>query len=520
MADICVASHHTSLAELLADEEFYMLSQRDGFLIELRLDYYSDLTLDNFNVALNVFAPKAIVTYRHPAEDGRRTNVSDSERLSYLQRAAEAGAKYIDIETRTPHADFKKHQSQLILSFHDFEQALDSYELRRRREEMNADAEADIIKIACRSDNIQDTAPLLSLLTDNAALKPLIALAMGESGFWTRVVGPLFGSPLTYARGERAPGTAAGQPTWRELEENYRFHQLKPGWPVYGVIGNPITHSLSPLMHNTALRKMGLDGVYLPFRVEGDPIEFVNTFASALGIKALSVTIPHKETMLKICSEVHELARMIGAVNTILLNSNGAWYGANTDAFAAADALEEVIGSLRGKNVLVLGAGGAAKAVAFGVKVRGAHVFVANRTIEHAVALAAAVGGKMIRYDELDGRPNFAAVINTTSVGMFPDTQQTPLKKEQIPESSIVFDTVYNPLRTKLLKLAQEKGCEVLEGVTMFVRQGACQFELYSGAKAPREAMKQVVLAALKNARLLSEPRALASGRAVKRIAP
>jgi len=499
MADICVSSHHGSITELLNDAEFRALSGRSGFLVELRLDFYRDLNASSFSMALDKFAPNVIVTYRHPEEGGKRPGISDNDRLWFLQKAADRGVKYVDIEARTQRGYFKKGHSKLILSFHDFEKVPGYDELQSRVLAMAGNPDCDVVKIACMPETIMDTASILELLLPGATgsglitTKPIVALAMGEIGFWTRPAAPVFGAPFTYARASSAPGTAPGQPTWLELEDTYRFRDIQPGWPVYGVIGNPIGHSLSPLLHNTALRHMRLPGVYLPFKVDGDVKRFVAAF-ERMDLRALSVTIPHKEEAIDVCDEVHELAKSVGAVNTLIRRPDGKWWGTNTDAFAAADALEAVIGSLYGKNVLVMGAGGAAKAVAFGVKTRGAMVFVVNRTIEHAVTLAATVSGNVIKYEELDGKPNFTAVVNTTPLGMYPDMHRTPLEKDQIPEGSIVFDTVYNPKRTRLLQLAEEKGCKTLEGVTMFLRQGARQFELYSGAKMPTEICEQVVL--------------------------
>jgi 3-dehydroquinate dehydratase / shikimate dehydrogenase len=498
MAEICVCSHHTSIASLLEDVEFRSMANRDGFLVELRLDAYKDLSASNLDRALDVFGPQVIVTYRHHLEGGHNPNASDSERIGFLQHAASRKVKYVDLEARCLTPKFQKGNSKLILSYHSFGGVPDYGHLLRQWRSMSQ-TPADIIKIACFPKMIDDGIPLLKLMiAAREANSSVIVLGMGEAGFWTRVVGPLFGAAFTFSRGEGAPGTAPGQPTWRELEEVYRYRQIKPGWPVYGVIGNPIGHSLSPLMHNAALRELNMDGVYVPFKVEGDPVEFTDEFAR-LGIRGLSVTIPHKETVEVFCAEVEPVAKSIGAVNTLILRPDGKWNGTNTDAMAAADSLEDAAGSLRGKNVVILGAGGAAKAVAFGVKERGAEVFLLNRSAERAEALAKAVGGKAITQAGLAGL-KIDVIVNTTPVGMHPEVNASPLKKEEIPQGSIVFDTVYNPLRTQLLKLAEERGCKTLEGLDMFVGQGARQFEIWTGKKAPRAVMREVVLKAL-NAR-------------------
>jgi 3-dehydroquinate dehydratase / shikimate dehydrogenase len=496
MAEICVASHHGSIAKLLEDPEFLTLSKREGFLIELRLDSYSDLSVSNLDGAIAKLGRNLIVTYRHPAEGGKNPNAIDSERIGYLQHAATRGVKYVDIESRSLSPKFQKGSSKLILSYHSFGGVPDLGQLLRQWRSMR-ETKADVVKIACFPQMVDDSIPLLKILVAAREAKcATVVLGMGEAGFWTRVAGPLFGAPFTYSRGEGAIGTAPGQPTWRELEDVYRFREIQPGWSVYGVIGSPIGHSLSPLLHNTAFKELNLNAVYIPFKVESDPVEFVDEFPR-LGLKGVSVTIPHKEAVEVICAELDPIAKSVGAVNTLNLRPDGKWVGTNTDARAAADSLENAAGSLKDKKVVILGAGGAAKAVAFGVKEHGANVFLLNRTRERAEVLAEAVGGKAISHADLVDL-NADIIVNTTPIGMSPNIDASPLEKEQIPQGSVVFDTVYNPLRTKLLKLAEERGCKTLEGVSMFINQGVRQFELWTGKKAPRAAMEKAVLAALR----------------------
>jgi 3-dehydroquinate dehydratase / shikimate dehydrogenase len=324
---------------------------------------------------------------------------------------------------------------------------------------------------------------------------PTMVLAMGEVGLWTRVLAGKCGSPFTFARGEGAPGTAPGQPTWTELVDLYRFHEIDKDTPLYSVIGNPIAHSRSPLMHNTALRENNLKGVYLPLKIEGDPVPVLKGL-QRVGLRGTSVTIPHKENVQPLCAEIDPVAKQIGAINTLQLRGDGTWFGTNTDAIAAADSLVAKAGDLSGKTVAILGAGGAARALAFGVKQRGANVIVSNRTVEKAQSLAREVGGKAVALEELVAlKP--AVIVNTTPLGMHPNTDSSPLQKDQIPQGGIVFDTVYNPLRTKLLEFAEARGCTTLDGLEMFVGQGVRQFELWTGTTAPREIMRRVVLEAL-----------------------
>lgn len=518
MGQICVASHHKSLQELLEDQEFRALAQRDGYLIELRLDQYAGISLDTFsNACLELGLGKLVVTYRSSLEGGHNLNATREQRVAYLSAAARLGVAFVDIELSTLEENRllrnplfasrgEKPAPHFIFSYHDFGgMPTLAYlsDIRRRCERLGA----DVVKIAASAKHIRDTIPMAQLMRETEGwTRPFMGIAMGEVGLWTRVLGPIFphAAPFAFARGEHAPGTAPGQITWRNLDERYRFHRMRPGTPVYGVIGDPIGHSLSPRMHNAALQAAGLEGVYLPFKVEGDPLTFINELAPLLNIRGLSVTIPHKETVQDGCAEIDPLARKIGAINTLVRRDEaqgGGWYATNTDAKAAAGSLETALGgpgALQGKKVLIIGAGGAARAVGFGVKDLGAEVLFHNRTRERAEKLAHEVGGRTVTKEELTAADFEAtAVVNTTPLGMHPKIDQTPLEKNEFPRGSLVFDTVYNPQRTKLLQLAEENGLKTLEGLAMFIGQGAAQFELFTGAKAPREVMDQVVREAL-----------------------
>ena len=471
--------------------------------------------LEAFRSAVQALGPaRLVVTFRAPEEGGAAAGVTDERRGEFLAAAVTAGSAFVDAELRglqrrgalftaLSKAPGLHAATKLVVSFHDFGGTPAADELRKLRREAE-EAGADIVKLAVTTKTSAETLPLAELLREEHPwTKPLLALGMGEAGFWTRVLGPLFphAAPFTYARGEGAPGTAPGQPTWRELEELYRFRQIRPEWPVYGVIGNPIAHSLSPLLHNTALATLGLEGVYLPFKVEGDPLAFVRDLAPKLGLRGISVTLPHKEAVLPGCSTVDALARQIGAANTLVRRETGAWHASNTDAQAAAESLELALGgagALRGRTVLILGAGGAARAVAFGVKARGATVWLYNRTRERAEKLAHAVAGRCVLREELS-RKEFRvdAVVNTTPLGMHPNIGLAPLEESELPRCGILFDTIYNPLRTRLVRMAEGRGFQTLDGLTMFVGQGVAQFEHFTGRAAPRASMETAVRNAL-----------------------
>lgn len=254
------------------------------------------------------------------------------------------------------------------------------------------------------------------------------------------------------------------------------------------IIGNPIEHSLSPHIHNAAFEHLKLDYVFLAFKVEH--VRKAMEGMRALGIQGMSVTIPHKIEVMKYLDEVEEGAQRIGAINTIV-NRDGRLVGYNTDCSGAIRALEERV-NLKDKKTVLLGAGGAARAIAFGLKEQGARVAILNRTVKKAEVLAKELGCEFGSIEQVASyTPDI--LINTTSLGMYPHPDETPVKKEMLKDM-LVFDSVYNPLKTRLIREAQENGCATILGLEMFVNQAALQFELWTGEKAPLEIMKKVVV--------------------------
>jgi shikimate dehydrogenase len=268
-------------------------------------------------------------------------------------------------------------------------------------------------------------------------------------------------------------------------------------WPdaktgLFGIIGHPVGHSLSPAMHNAAFMAMGLNAAYLAFDVTD--LDAALAGIRGLGIKGVSVTIPHKEAVLRFLDEIDPVAHKIGAVNTIV-NRSGHLSGMNTDCTGALSAIEEVI-PVRGRKVLVLGAGGAARAVCAGLADRGAAVHVANRTPERAMALAKAFGLTWSGFERL-GDIEADILINTTSIGMRPGYNETPMAKGLLMSFEVVMDIVYSPLKTRLLKEAEDAGCKTINGLRMLLYQAEAQFEIWTGQKAPREAMEGALKTAL-----------------------
>lgn len=261
---------------------------------------------------------------------------------------------------------------------------------------------------------------------------------------------------------------------------------------LYGVIGDPISHSLSPVMHNQAFSHIGYNGVYLAFNVKD--VAQAMAGVKGLGIKGMSVTIPHKLSVMDHLDEVDDTAVKIGAVNTVV-NNDGKLYGYNSDCLGATNALLEKT-SIKGKDVILIGAGGAARAIGYGILSEGGNLKILNILEDEGKKLAIDLGVDyyhLSEYKKVDGR----IVINATPVGMTPDVDAMPVQKDFLREEMVVMDIVYNPLKTRLLKEAESIGCIAINGVSMFVYQGVSQFESWTGQKAPVDVMKKAVLDAL-----------------------
>jgi len=261
---------------------------------------------------------------------------------------------------------------------------------------------------------------------------------------------------------------------------------------LYAVIGDPVSHSLSPLIHNSAFTHINYNGVYLAFNVKD--IASAIAGVKSLGIKGVSVTIPHKQTVMKYLDEIDDNASKIGAVNTII-NKEGKLVGYNSDCLGAIRALKEKT-DIHGKKIIIIGAGGAARAIGFGILAEGGELTILNKYEDEARLLATDLGVvhyPITQFEKIDCH----ILINATPLGMIPDIESTPVKKEELHEDMVVMDIVYNPLKTRLLKDAENTGCVIVDGVAMFIYQAVFQFELWTGQKAPVDVMKRIVLVEL-----------------------
>jgi len=449
-------------------------------VVELRLDRCP--APQEVLSALERLPLPALVTIRHASEGGGWSG-SPADRAA-LYAAADGRAAMIDVELQH-FADlrWRPARSRLVLSSHDFSGP--GGDLPATIAAMRA-AGADIPKVAITARDAADLALVRHLYSGASA--PLVAIAMGEHGLPSRLLAQAWGAAFTFARLDDDEGSAPGQPTVGELLGRYRLRSQRATTAVYGVIGSPVAHSLSPHIHNAAFAHEGRDAVYVPFRVE-DPLAFWQ--ACGAWIAGLSITIPHKHDLISMMSGVEEPVTRIGAMNTIYRSDDGP-IGANTDAVAIQYCLEQELGSLAGRRVLILGAGGVAKAIAHAVQERGAQVMITNRSRDRAEVLAAEVGGTAIDDRIAAGTP-YDVLINGTSVGMGkPDESPWPATAHR--PGTLVFDTVYTPLETRFLKDAQRAGAATICGLQMFIAQAAAQYDRWFGRAAPVELMQRVAL--------------------------
>ncbi len=427
-----------------------------------------------------------IATCRPPSAGGRFPG-RVGQQLFFLALTTDFGCRAHDMETELA-ARYSRAwiaKGFRIVSSHDFE--CTPRNLHRIAARLRA-CDADAIKVATQCNSIADSLRVLALAKGR---KNVIAVPMGEIGLPARVLALREGSALAYAAvGEK---TAPGQLTLDEMKTLYRADKLNRKTRVYGVIGDPVSHSLSPLMHNLAFQQKEINAVYLPFLVR-DLKDFLGAI-KPLGIAGFSVTLPHKEKILRHLDDCDPLAAAIGAVNTVVVRSSGKLYGCNTDYVGVLRALERRV-RLQGSRVLIFGAGGVARAIAFALAQAGSIVCVSARRMDQAEKLARAVQGEAVSRTRFR-KEFFDAIVNATPVGMHPKSNASPLAANEL-NCRLVFDTIYRPLKTKLLRLAEKRGIGTVSGIEMFIAQGTAQWEIWTEQRAPAALMRRAVLKALR----------------------
>jgi 3-dehydroquinate dehydratase/shikimate dehydrogenase len=423
-------------------------------------------------------------------------NGSIEQQVHILDAAIDAGARAVDLEIESAESvgvrlDVLRSRSCFIVSYHNFESTPALEPVMRRM--LRVDAHA--YKIVTTARKPTDICRVLGLGKSHARNK-VILLAMGEIGFPTRILSPAFGGLYTYAAPASCEGTAAGQVCAKLLRTLYRVEKFTRSGRIFGVIADPVRHSISPAVHNRAFQSKRIDAVYLPFLVHPPHLKDFITLAEKLPISGFSVTIPHKQKIIRYLHSIDPLARRIGAVNTVWRKA-GKWRGTNTDVMGVIAPLSRKLKLVK-SSVLIVGNGGAARGATFALMDAGAKVSIVGRNADRVRALARVTGAEALIPDQLNGH-YFDAIVHATPIGMWPHVNEC-FFEDAIP-GDIVFDMVYNPLETQLLHRAREQNKEVIPGIQMFLEQAAHQFEIWMNDTPPRPIMEKAALEALANGR-------------------
>jgi 3-dehydroquinate dehydratase/shikimate dehydrogenase len=510
--------------------EIQEAAKQGAKLIELRLDFLSKAP--DFKRLLDKRPCPVIATYRRQ-QDGGRWSGTEEQRMMLLRQAIVAGFDFVDLEIDIIHQIPRFGKTQRIVSYHNIREMPEKLELIHQQ---MCEEDADLVKIVVTAQQPADNLRIMALL--KSPPKPTVAFCMGDLGTSSRVIGLRQGMPFSYAAFNKERQIAPGMLSFQEMQKIYFVESINAETKVFGVIGDPVGHSLSPLIHNAALRHLGINAMYVPFRVpRGELAAFLDSF-KAIPVAGYSVTLPHKEAAAKAATEQDESVAAMGTANTLLAigaraPSEGAaeslagrsgsddcqlptgFRAVNTDAKAALDSLvahlpigpDKAPVPLISRTVLILGAGGVARAIAHALHNEKVAVIIANRTVERGQKLADEVGCKFVDWT---ARHNVVCdtIINCTTVGMHPNLDESPVHHSFLKAGMMVFDTVYTPETTMLIREARDRDCHTLTGVDMFVRQAGLQFELFTGQPAPLELMTKLVRRAISPVHVVDEEEA------------
>jgi len=449
-------------------------------LIEIRADYINDLNLKKILVAKT----RPVIVTITPKNENGKFKGTEKERTSLLRQAVDLGADYIDISIECPElSDLIKYckNTKSIVSYHNYDDTPKNlFEITQKIEATGA----DIIKVATFANKLSDNLKIFELI--RRSTKDIIALCMGEQGEMSRILGPIYGSYLTFGSLESGSESAPGQIPAQILKDVYRVNEVEQGFDVYGLIGNPVNKSRGYLLFNPLFRHYNINAIYLNFLVAD--IDNFNRYFQGL-LTGFSITMPFKQELFHILNNITPEAEKIGAINTIV-KDKGKITGHNTDIAGIINPLLEKV-PLKGKNVTLLGAGGAARAAAVGIIAKGGNLTILNRTVSKAEQLAEDLG---CDFGPVSDFKNIKTdiLINMTSVGMEPDIDQTPVDTTLLKDM-VVFDGIYNPKKTKLLIKAEKNGCTIIPGAEMFIHQAAEQFKLWTGIDPDLDVMKNIL---------------------------
>lgn len=486
---VCVAIAASNPAEMVQKAD---IAVRDNPFIEFRLDYLSNPVqgLPKLKTFVEFHPEALIVATCRRAANGGKFKGSIASQIDLLVKAANLGCHLLDVELETAEqlkpSDFNRlrRSANLILSYHDFRGTKKLEETFARMQQRPS----DFIKIVTTANSLYDNVVMMKFLEKYSHAHLLIGLCMGEQGVISRLLCVRAGSQFTFAAANPGEETGPGQLTARALRDIYRIDQVDAATRVYGVAGDPVAHSLSPVMLNTAFRRENVNAVYLALHAK--TMEDLMACVQKIPIAGLSITMPYKEPIVKQLDKSDPWTTKVGACNTLVRSQDGNLYGFNTDVNGVVRPLELRI-RLQGARILVLGAGGAARAAVFGLKERGAEVSILNRTAAPAQKLAKQARAKVINRTMLK-KLEFDVIINATPAGMEGNRDPLPLTEPEL-KAKYFFEMIYNPAETRMMKMARARGMLVIPGSEMFVQQGARQFEIWTGKPAPLADMQRVV---------------------------
>lgn len=491
---VCLALGSETIEEMLATAESMA---RDNPFLEFRLDYLKQplAALPKIHRFLETHQYVSAIGTCRRVDNGGKFKGSLAAQLEVLSKARAAGCQMLDVElesalkSKAEAIAGLRARAGLIISFHDFRGTRNLDETLAKMVKIPA----DFYKVVTTATTLSDNVTMMKFLQAHGSQHTLVGLCMGEQGIISRVLGVRAGSAFTFGAVDANAGlkTAPGQISARDLRSVYRIEQVDAATRIYGVAGDPIGQSLSPIIMNTAMRRENVNGVYLPLHAK--TLKDLIHCAREIPLHGLSITMPYKQAIVPHLDNTDAHTAKTGACNTVVRGAEGKLYGFNTDIAGVIRPLEARL-TIANAKVLVLGAGGAARAAVFGLKERGAEVWVLNRTSAKAQKLARQAKARTMKRADLR-KTSFDVIINATPVGMG-NTRECPLRDEEI-QARIVFDMVYDPVETHLLRVARAKGLTVIPGVEMFVQQAARQFEIWTGKPAPAAEMLRAVTTAL-----------------------
>jgi 3-dehydroquinate dehydratase / shikimate dehydrogenase len=474
--------------------EHSQVAELGAKLVEIRLDYIGR-SIDLARLLKNRPTP-VVVTCRRK-EDGGRWERSEEERLMLLRSAIAMGIEYVDLEEDVAHLIPRYGKTKRIVSLHNFEGTPEDLESLHAG---LAKVDADIVKIATQSNSFGDTARMLDLM--KSAQVPTIGISMGEFGTPTRILATRYGAPFTFCVYNTDRRVAPGQLTFDQMHNVFRADSITPTTKLFGVVADPVAQSYSPLIHNAAFLANKLDYRYVPFRVAAEDLEGFLEWCKREKVGGLSVTIPHKQTILPLLTQAESAAQGIGACNTVVF-AGDELIGYNTDYRASMDCLTESMTKITGhtdpfekQSVLLLGSGGVSRAIGYGLAQRRASITVTSRNPVDAEELAKHVNGKWVPWEDRH-KIEPRILVNGTPVGMFPEMDVTPFQTKNLRGDTLVFDTVYNPEQTLFIKGAKASQCPIITGLQMFVRQAAYQYRLFTGLEPPIDVMVKTLKKAI-----------------------